>query len=259
MATAATKILYNNFPSLLSTAAVWLQIHSLFTFTKQYFPFAERLKIQNEKKNAEDTLKLWFTKVIRYRRFKRSNAILIQKIYRGYQSRKHVEKEILKTLSFYSKEVDSLELLLRRGVHASVYDPSSSRWIECVLLLNGSCDQVNLSLQYKNHSTKKDEHITYLLRDIAEIYRSTAVRLLSFEDETNMSWSAIPTSPHKKSRITKGKYGFFTIIGSSVTRPSVQIAVESKITCAALVDSLRAVSSIKPSRESHSHSHHLVS
>jgi hypothetical protein len=244
MATTA-KILYS-IPYLFSTSAAtaaWLQFHSLFSISKHYFPFVDRLKIQSQQENAIDTLKLWLIKVIRYRRFKRSNAILIQKIYRGYQSRKHVEEEIVNTLTVHSKEVDSLELLLRRGVHANVYHPTTSRWTECVLLLNGSCDQVNLSLQFKNHSTKKDENITYLLRDIAEISRSVPVRYLSFEDDDKReSWSAIPTSPMKKSKVSKGKHGFFTIIGSSVTRPSVQIAVESKKTCVALVDSLRAVS-----------------
>lgn len=274
MAATAFQRLYNTFPYLLPTPPIPtptatpviskmisiptptptpLWVYNIFySFTKQYFlssfPFPfhfNHLTLPNHHHHlaAYHILNKWFMKVMRYRRYKRSKVILIQKIFRGYQARQYLENEILKTLSFHSKEVDSLELLLRRGVHAHVYDSSSSHWTECVLLLNGSCEEINLSLQYKSQSTKKDETITYLLRDIAEIYRSAAVRLLSFEDETVMSWGAIPTSPLKKSKVSKGKYGFFTIVGSSSTRPSVQIAVESKLTCVALIDSLRAVCS----------------
>lgn len=208
----------------------------------------EKVRSERKKKNSMDVILKWLRKVVNYHRHIRQSATKIQKIFRGYQSRCLVEEEIVKTLALYSKEVDALELLLRRGIQANVYESVSSQWIDCVLLLSGSCDAVNLSLQYRDLQTDKEQRITYLLRDIAEISRYTPVQYLSADDDRRGKWSAIPTTPINKSksalpvrRISKGRYGFFTIVGSSLSKPSTQIAVDSKSTCIALVDSLRAV------------------
>lgn len=208
----------------------------------------ERKCVELRKKNAKIMIKQWLHKVVNKYRHLSSSAIKIQKVFRGYQSRRLVEEEIVKTLALYSKEVDSLELLLRRGIQAHVYDNVSAQWMDCVLLLNGSSDEINLSLQFKNSLKNNDQRITYLLRDIAEISRYTPVRYLSVDDEKRGNWSSLPPAPIKKSplfssaKVRKGKFGFFTIVGSSLIHPSTQIAVDSKATCIALVDSLRAVS-----------------
>jgi hypothetical protein len=247
--------------------SLWTYLYAPLRSLCQFlFPTPNTLGIRT--KRAQKTLQMWFKKLLSTFRTRRENILKIQRFYRGYQSRHRVEVEMIQALTFYSKEVDSLELLLRRGIQVHLYDSSSQSWIESILLLNGSRDEVKLSLRFKVRSSEvsiEQAEISYLLRDIAEVsWDSPAIKLLSIHDPNEQIRSSVPPSPSvptptsaaplprkiqvkrpivsQRPKVNKAKYGFLTIIGSSLTTPSVKLAVESRTTGFALVDSLRVVS-----------------
>ena len=209
---------------------------------------------KQEENNKNKIKKQFLINLIQKYKNYNSKIIKIQKFYRGYSLRSQIESNIKRVLVIYSKEVDKLELLLRRGISIYYLHNQLLIWLPAILLLNGSTDSLELRVKFPGNTTENKTQnnktnynlsrslpdIIFQLKDIAEVTEysitsnSSNRSIVSNDKSITSHLSGIISSLNRKCEI-------ITIIGFNQLLPSIHIAVESSSICLALVYSLRVV------------------